>query len=128
MFKKFFLVFAISLISIFGFSGFALAEAVNQDNFGISQVGQDLVIGTQRSLPDIVVGLINTALGFLGLIAVILILYAGFLWMTAGGNEERVKKAKETLKNAIIGLIIIFASYAIVAFIFRTFQSVTTGG
>lgn len=61
--------------------------------------------------------IINTALGLLGIVAVILIIYAGFLWMTAGGTEDRVKKAKDILTASVIGLIIILASYAIANFV-----------
>jgi len=46
-----------------------------------------------------------------------LIIYAGFLWMTAGGNPEQVDKAKQWLTNAIIGLAIILAAYAISGFV-----------
>lgn len=56
---------------------------------------------------------------FLGLIAILLLslnLYAGFLWMTAGGNEEQVTKAKTTLRNGVIGLIIVLSAYSITIF------------
>jgi uncharacterized membrane protein YidH (DUF202 family) len=56
-------------------------------------------------------------LTFLGIIAVIIILYGGFLWMTAAGNEDRVSKAKKTIIAGAIGLVIILASYAIVTFV-----------
>jgi TRAP-type C4-dicarboxylate transport system permease small subunit len=47
-----------------------------------------------------------------------LTLYAGLRWMTAQGNEEMVTKSKEILKAAIIGLVIVTASYALTKFIF----------
>lgn len=52
------------------------------------------------------------ALSFLGVVFVSLSVYAGYLWMTAHGNQTQVDKAKEILSNAIIGLFIIFGSYA----------------
>jgi predicted permease len=61
--------------------------------------------------------IIAIALGFLGIILVILFIYGGFLWMTAGGNEEQIKKAKNILKNATIGLIITATAYAISYFV-----------
>ena len=61
--------------------------------------------------------IIAWALGSLGLIAVILIVYGGFMWMTAGGNEERISKAKQIISAAIIGLVIILLAAAIVYFI-----------
>ncbi|MFA7654274.1 MAG: pilin [Candidatus Magasanikbacteria bacterium] len=63
--------------------------------------------------------IIRSALGILGILFLGLIIYAGFLWMTAGGNEENVKKAKGYIFNAIIGLIIIFSAYSITFFVFR---------
>lgn len=63
--------------------------------------------------------IINAFLGLLGIIAVLIILYAGFIWMTAGGSEEKITKAKKLLINGFIGLAIIMSSYAIVSFLFR---------
>ena len=61
--------------------------------------------------------MINTALGLTGIILLVIIIYAGFLWMTAQGNEEQVTKAKNILKNAVIGMVLVFASYAIAWFV-----------
>ena len=61
---------------------------------------------------------INWVLGLLGIILTLLILYAGFLWFSAGGNEEKVTKAKGILTNAIIGLVIVMGAYAISYFVF----------
>ena len=61
--------------------------------------------------------LLGVVLGFLGVIAVGLILYAGFKWMTAGGNEDKVTDAKKILIAGIIGLIIILAAFAIANFV-----------
>lgn len=65
-----------------------------------------------------VIGLvIQIALSFLGVIFLILMIYGGFLWMTARGNEEEVKKAKNLIQAAIIGLIIVVSAYAISYFV-----------
>lgn len=61
--------------------------------------------------------IINIALGFLGVIAVVLILIGGFKWMTAAGNEEAVDSAKKLLSAGIIGLIIIFMAWGIATFV-----------
>ncbi|MBI4812328.1 hypothetical protein HY798_02695 [Candidatus Falkowbacteria bacterium] len=57
----------------------------------------------------------------LGVIFIILMLYAGYNWMTASGEEEKVTKAKDTIWRAIIGLIITIGSYAIWDFILNNF-------
>ncbi|NCN07786.1 hypothetical protein GW933_03820 [Candidatus Falkowbacteria bacterium] len=60
---------------------------------------------------------IQIFLGFLGILAVVLIIYAGFLWMTAGGDSGKVDKAKDYIKNAVIGIVIILAAYIITSFV-----------
>jgi len=70
-------------------------------------------------------GIINWTLGVLGLFSLCLILYAGFIWMWARGNEEEIKKAQEILKGAIIGLVLVLASYGIASFIFDYLLNIT---
>lgn len=67
----------------------------------------------------IIANIIRVGLGLIGIILVVLLLYAGFLWLTAGGNEEQITTAKAIIKNAVIGLAIILSAYAIVAFILK---------
>ena len=69
-----------------------------------SQIG---IVGT-------VVKIVNVVLGLLGLLAVIIILYGGFLWMTAQGVEEKVDKARDTIRYGLIGLAIILLAYLVV--------------
>ena len=64
--------------------------------------------------------IINVALGVLGTIATILVFYAGFLWMTAAGDDEQIGKAKSIMTAAIIGLIVILASYSISTFFVKS--------
>lgn len=81
------------------------------------QVAGAAEVETGQDLPTIIGRIINVVLGFLGILLLVYILYAGFLWMTAGGNEDNVKKAKAMIKNAIIGLIIVVAAFAISNFV-----------
>jgi len=67
----------------------------------------------------IIAGIIRIALSLLGIILIILIMYGGALWMTSGGNQEQITKARKILVNAVIGLAIILSSYAIVLFVMR---------
>ena len=76
------------------------------------------IAGQSGDIRGFVVGVINFLLGFLGLLAVILVIYAGFLYVTDAGGDENIGKAKNIILYAIIGLVIIFASYAIVNFAF----------
>ncbi len=61
--------------------------------------------------------IIGLVLSFIGVIFLVLMIYAGISWMTAAGNQEKVTKAKDLIINAIIGLIIVLAAYAITSFI-----------
>jgi len=62
-------------------------------------------------------GIVGLLLSFVGIIFLILTVYAGFLWMTAQGNSGQVEKAKDLLINAIIGLVIVTAAYSITIFV-----------
>lgn len=86
------------------------------------EVGLEFGTATGLSTVDIrtyVGRIIRYFLSLLGIIAVMLMMYAGFIWMTAGGSEEKIKKAKAIMTNAVIGLVIITSAYAIVLFLFR---------
>lgn len=74
----------------------------------------------------VVARIINVALGFLGILATVLIVYAGFLWMTAGGNDEQAGKAKKIIFAAVIGLAIILSAYSISRFALKNIYQATT--
>jgi len=61
---------------------------------------------------------IESALSLIGVIFLVLMIYAGYNWMIARGEEEKVEKAKDTLTRAIIGIIIVIGSYAIWSLVF----------
>jgi len=74
-------------------------------------------ITSSKTLPEVIGSVINVALSLLGLVFLGLALYAGFQWMTAQGDSKVVDGAKDTLKNAVIGMIITVAAYALSTFI-----------
>ena len=53
----------------------------------------------------------------MGVVFLILMIYGGYLWMLARGNEQEVEKAKNIIQNALIGLVIVLAAYAITALV-----------
>jgi len=69
------------------------------------------------SIPTVAGGIIKIFLSILSIIFIALMLYGGYLWMTARGNQEQVTKAKELITSAVIGLIIVIAAYAITYFV-----------
>lgn len=74
-----------------------------------------------RSFSEMVVGIVNVALGFVTVIALAVIIYGGFRWMTAGGNEESVGEAKKILTAGIIGLVVVLIAWVIITFVASTF-------
>ncbi len=111
-----------SIVSFFMFIPQVFAQ---EDIFGQNELGNEgIALGT-KSIPEIAAGIINIFLGLLGVIAVTLILYGGFLWMTSKGNEDQIKKAKMLMVNAVIGLIIITSAYAISRFVLSKLSEAT---
>lgn len=74
---------------------------------------------TGNSLSSAAGIIIGAALGLLGIIFIILIIIGGYLWMTAGGNEQKVEKARNYVQRAIIGLVITLSSWAIWNYIIK---------
>lgn len=75
----------------------------------------------------IVFTIVNTALIFLGTITLILVIVAGFLWLTAAGEEEKIKKAKDIMKGATLGLVVVLGSYGLAQYLFTAIRIATTG-
>jgi len=73
-------------------------------------------LGT-KDVRETVSSIIKAFMGLLGIVAVCIILYGGFIWMTAAGNEEKVGEAKKLIISGIIGLVIIMSAYAIAQFV-----------
>ena len=102
----------------------AIAMPLASHGLTLEKTGDTLGLGT-ADLKETVINIIKLVLGLLGLIAVIMVIYGGFLWLTAGGNEENVEKGKKVISAAVIGLIIILLAWAIVRFFAGTTENVT---
>ena len=81
--------------------------------------------GTPKSLALIIGDLLRGLFGLLGTVFLVLIIYGGFLWMTAAGNDENISKAKKIITQAAIGLLVIVIAYALTDFIFNTIIDAT---
>ncbi len=129
--KKFIFVGSLALIIFFNYLFIA----------SFSNAGTELELQTQlyntgnkawgsvpgpTGLADIIQYAISAFLGLLGVIFLVLIIYAGYNWMLARGDEEKVTTAKNTLARAVVGLIIILAAYSITYFVFNSLSQ--TGG
>ncbi len=113
------------LVSLFLFSHPALAGTHLETS--LEKVGTASGL-PQQSLPILIARLIRVVLGVLGILTVILVIYAGFTYMLAAGDDTKVKKAKKILSQTIIGLIIIFSSYAITSYILGKLLAAAFGG
>lgn len=77
----------------------------------------DLDIKESGDINSIIQRGINSVLGVLGVAAVILIVYAGGLWLTAAGSDEKVKQAKKIIRTTVVGLLILGFAYGITTFV-----------
>lgn len=73
-----------------------------------------------------VTNIARIVLGLLGLTGVVMLIYGGYIWLTAGGNEEHIKRATDIIRAAVIGLIIILLSWSIVAYVLITTANATS--
>lgn len=119
------ITFVIFIVAVFFFA-FApgLVIAAETDTFGVGAVEENIALGGD-DIRVIIARIIRVVLGLLGIIALGVVLYAGFMIMTAGGNEEKVEIGKKTLVNAVIGLIIIMSAFAIVQFVLNKLSDAT---
>jgi len=134
MFKKIFLaVFIAALV----FNFFLAASAFAQDALNLLEEAGNTAVGEGqvsaiKDNPSGYLGstagaVINVFLSLLGIIFLILILYGGFLWMTAAGNEEKIKKATQVIGRAVIGIIIVAMAYGITYFVLQAVTNATLG-
>lgn len=81
--------------------------------------------GAKRDPATVAFALINTALGFLGFISMLVIIYGGVLWFRSGENEEHLTKAKSLITGALVGLVLTLGSLSISVLLFNYIQSTT---
>lgn len=111
---------------------FLTASAFGRAREGLDKIGRQTGFGPTKTTGDVglydkIASIINVALGLVGIAAAIYILYSGFRWMRAGGNDQEIKAAKDGLKNAIIGLAIVLLAYVVVNFVITNVIKVIQG-
>ncbi len=104
---------------------FFVSPVLSKDYLGIDIVDKEVVLSNEDPR-TVTVKMINVVLSFLGLIALVVVLFGGFKWMTSGGNQENVATAKKILIAGLIGLVIIIISWGITAYIIAQVSEVTT--
>lgn len=83
---------------------------------------QTAQLDSSNTLSVIIADMIQVLLGFVGILFFLYALYAGYVWMTSGGDPDKIKKAKGLLLNSAIGVLIVMMAYSITFFIARTIE------
>lgn len=127
-------LFSLLVLSMFILPSFILVPTVSAQNLGADDLWGNAALQTNiqnatglgnRDPREIAASVIRVVLGFLGIIAVLIILYAGFLWMTAAGNDDKIATAKSMMSAGVIGLIIILAAFGIATFVMNALVTAT---
>ncbi|OGF26196.1 hypothetical protein A2331_01980 [Candidatus Falkowbacteria bacterium RIFOXYB2_FULL_34_18] len=121
---KTFCIIFISLFVIF------LPTVILAGDYGLNETAGQAFIGNPQarekdlqsggiitSLPSAIGKFVGAGLAFIGVVFLVLMIYGGFVWMIARGNEQEVEKAKNLIEAAVIGLVIVMSAYAITAYI-----------
>ena len=127
MFSKKILIF-IAILALFLIPLSVLGAS---DKYGIKTTAQqaELVTTGPEQLPVLIGQILGTGLSLVGVLFFALMLYGGLTWMLARGNTEQETKALNTITAAIIGIVIVLASYAITSFVFKSIgPGSSTGG
>jgi len=120
------IIVAAAILFFFGNVAFAQplsdGEKIYSNNSYLDEFrkGAGFMNGESSSLSAQVANVIEVFLSLLGMIFVVLIIYSGYNWMTAGGDSGKVDNAKDTIKKAVVGLIIIISAYSITYFVFSS--------
>ncbi len=116
------MAFVLILILVLGIEhSDALAQGLNQGGSGLQIAGTDEVGISgdidKRPLGQVILSMVNFFIGILGLLAVVMFVYAGVLWVISGGSEDQITKAKKIMIYAALGILIVIMSFSIVRFI-----------
>lgn len=104
-----------------------LAQGAASLGQGLRDAAEATDIQPRADLPVLIGTVIGSLLSAVGILFFMLTLYGGFIWMTARGNEESVNKGKKTVIAAVVGLMIVVASYAVTNLVLRSPESTPAG-
>lgn len=111
------LVFAYTTLLQFMYMLPTHAQGLKNANKQLKDIGDASGIDTSQDVGIVAGGIISAALSLVGIIFLILMVYAGFLWMTARGDSSQIDKAKQIIVSSMIGLVVTLSAYAITAFV-----------
>lgn len=109
-------------IALFAGGNFVLAQGIKNSAGQLEKVADKSGVAEQNDLGNISGTVVNAALQLVGLMFMLLLVYAGMLWMTARGEEGQIEKAQKIITASIIGLIITISAYAVTVFVTGKFE------
>lgn len=113
----------VALATLFLFGTLAVAPVhaqatINADTTGLTATGTAAYgPGELLSLPELIGRIISIGIYLSGLVVFLILIYGGFIWMTAQGDTDKVDKAQKMISAAVVGLAILLSAYAITAFV-----------
>ncbi len=125
------LLFVYQILPAFGGVPVAQAGATDLDEqigFENGEVSDNFGGDNPVDIREMIIDLVKIFLTFLAIIFLILIIWGGYQWMVASGNSEKVDQAKDTIKNGVIGMIIIMCAYSITYFVLDDILNILTDG
>lgn len=90
--------------------------------FAVSAVSLYNPMSGTKDVPTLIGNILSIIIGVIGAIALVVFIYGGFLLMTSAGEQGAIKKGKDAMVYAVLGLVIIFSARAILAFIFENLK------
>jgi hypothetical protein len=81
----------------------------------------------ETGLATVIGGIVRVVLSLLGIVFIVYTIYGGIVWMTAAGNEDKVGQAKKTIRDGVIGIIIVLGSLSIYLFVYSALIGTATG-
>lgn len=103
-----------------------LSQAASEFLGGVDTSANTAGIATTTSFPRLIGNIISAILALVGIALVVILIYAGMLYMTAAGAAEKVETAKRMMAEAVIGIIIVLAAYAIATFVITSLTKAIT--
>ena len=113
------ILLSIVILAILSFALFAPTSAIEFDPGKNYKRALNL---PDTDIENLSIRVIQYILGFMGIVAISIIIWGGFVWMTSAGNEERVKMAKEVIKWAVVGMVVVMLAWTIVVFVFTSIE------
>lgn len=98
-----------------------LAQGLGSASENLNKAAGKAGVTGGKELSDVIGSGISAALTLVGLIFLVLMVYGGYLWMTARGAEEQIGKAQKIIFGTIIGLVVVLSAYAITFFVIGQF-------